>query len=52
MDFIYLVLKILIVLFILLVITIIYMGVANYVGKQLGFGKFFMSLYRKIRKKN
>ena len=51
MDYIYFALKIIMVLFTLIVITIIYMGVANYVGEKLGLGEFFIYLWRKIRKK-
>lgn len=51
MDYIRYTLNFLIVLFIFMVIIRIYMEVASYIGKQLGFGKFFMYLCRKIIKK-
>ena len=51
MEYIYFGLKVIMALFTLIVITIIYMGVANHVGEQLGFGEFFISLWRKIRRR-
>lgn len=38
-------------LFIYILIVKIFMWVANYVGEQLGFGKFLIYLWQKIRKK-
>jgi hypothetical protein len=51
MDIIKFVLGVLFGLFILIAITRIIMEVANHVGEQLGFGKFFLYLWRKIREK-
>lgn len=51
MDFIYYTLKVLMLLFIFIVIIKICVGIANYIGEQLGFGKFFIYLWGKIRKK-
>jgi len=50
MEYIHLVLKVASVLFIIIVITKILMCVANYVGEQLGFAKFFIYLWHKIKK--
>ncbi|TCO68881.1 hypothetical protein [Marinisporobacter balticus] len=44
MDYLQYALKVLSVLFIYIVIMKIYMGVANYVGEQLGLGKFLIHL--------
>lgn len=52
MDYIHYALSVLIVLFIYIAITKFYMLVANYIGEHLGFGKFFMYLWRKIRRKS
>lgn len=52
MDYIYYALSILIVLFIYIAIIKIYMWVANYIGEHLGFGKFFICLWHKIRRKS
>ena len=49
MDYIHYALNILIDIFIIIVITKICMVVANYVGEQLGLGKFFIHLWQKIR---
>ena len=49
MDYIYYVFNLLIVLFVYIVIMKIYMKVANYIGEQLGIGKFLIFLWRKIR---
>jgi hypothetical protein len=51
MEYIQYVLKVLMVVFIYIVIIGILMRVANYVGEQLGFGKFFLNLWQKIRRK-
>ncbi|WP_187296217.1 hypothetical protein [Tepidibacter mesophilus] len=51
MDYIYYALNLLMVLFIFIAITRIYMRIAGYIGEQLGFGKFFIYLWKKIRKK-
>lgn len=52
MDYIHYALNFLIVLFFYMVIMKIYMGIANYVGEQLGIGKFIIYLWGKIRKNN
>lgn len=51
MYYIQFVLNVLIVLFIAMVFTIIYMKIANYVGKQLGFEKFFKYIWKKFKRK-
>lgn len=45
------VLKILAVVFIFIVVTKIFMVIANYIGEQLGFGKVFENLWKRISKK-
>lgn len=50
MEYIHLVLNVASVLFLIIVITKILMCVANYVGEQLGFAKFFIYLWHKIKK--
>lgn len=50
MEYIQNVLKVLLVVFMYIAIIGIFMRVANYVGEQLGFGKFFLNLWQKVRK--
>lgn len=50
MNYIHYALDLLSILFIYIAITKIYMVVANYIGEKLGFGKFFMHLWEKVRK--
>ncbi|MBM7870912.1 hypothetical protein JOC70_002406 [Clostridium pascui] len=50
MDYIQYILNFLAILFIYIVITKVYMTVANYVGKHLGFGKLFMLLLERLKK--
>ena len=50
MDYIYYALGISIGLFIYIIITKVYMMIANYVGEQLGIGKFLIYLWGKIRR--
>jgi len=51
MESIHFILKILAGLFICLVLTKIWMNIANCIGKQLGFSKFIIALWNKIRGK-
>jgi hypothetical protein len=51
MEYIQYVLKVLIVVFIYIVIIRFIMNVANYIGEKLGFGKFFLNLLQRLRKK-
>lgn len=51
MEFIQHILGISLVVFIYIVIVGIIMRVANYIGEKLGFGRFFLNLLRKIKKR-
>jgi hypothetical protein len=51
MELIDFVIRVIIVIFAYIAITKIYRYVANLVGEQLGFGKFIIYLWRKIRRK-
>lgn len=51
MNYIQYVLKVLMGLVILMVVSIIYRGVANYVGEQIGFSNFFKYIWQKIKRK-
>ena len=50
MDYIQYILSVLIVISTYIVITRIYMIVAAYIGERLGFGKFFIDVWKKIRR--
>lgn len=51
MEFIQYILRILFVVFSYIVIIGIIMRVANYIGEKLGFGKFFLGLFERIKKR-
>lgn len=51
MEFIQNILKISLVVFIYIVIIGIIMRVAEYIGERLGFGRFFLNLWGRIKKR-
>jgi len=51
-DYILYIFRVLIVIFIFVFITRIFMIVAAYIGEKLGFGKFFVDIWEKIKDSN
>lgn len=45
------ILKVLAVLFLFIVMTKIFMAIAGYIGKQFGFGRFFINLWERAMKR-